>query len=211
VALIFAPENDQVVHLRVSWDAYEALSSSVGDRGSALLSFDGEILEIMSPGSKHERIANRIAYLLSAVVVEWCINLEETGSTTFKSAGGRGFEADKSYYIQNAAKVRDFDALDLAIDPSPDLVVEVDITNRRTDKSETYASMGIPEFWRYREDRLEAFAFTDRTYTRIGASRVIGGLPIVEIEKLLKRSGTRLEIVTDWSQWLKANIQLHEA
>jgi Uma2 family endonuclease len=170
--MILGPQNDQVVHLRVSWDAYEALSSSVGDRGSALLSFDGEILEIMSPGSKHERIANRIAYLLSAVVIVWRVNLEETGSTTFKGAGGRGFEADKSYYIQNAAKVRDFDAVDLAVDPPPDLVVEVDITNRRTDKSETYASMGIPEFWRYREERLEAYALTDRTYARIEASHV---------------------------------------
>jgi hypothetical protein len=94
-------DNDQVVHLSVSWEAYKALSASMGDASSPRLIYDGETFEIVSPGSKHERIAARIADLLSAIVTQWDFNIESTRSTTFE-AQPHGFEGDDTY--QKAAQ-----------------------------------------------------------------------------------------------------------
>lgn len=42
----------------------------------------------------------------------------------------KGVEPDECYYIQNEAKVRNKDKLDLTIDLPPDLVLEVGVANR---------------------------------------------------------------------------------
>ena len=52
------------------------------------------------------------------------------------------------YYIQNYDLVADHE-IDLSVDPPPDLVVEVDITHTDINKNALYASMGVPEFWRF--------------------------------------------------------------
>ena len=92
-------EADHVVLLQVTWDAYQALVEGLGEGSSARLTYDGQTLESMSPGSKHERVADRLGDLVSAVVTEWKFNIEGTGLTTFQQPGERGFVADKSYYI----------------------------------------------------------------------------------------------------------------
>src|ERR1035438_1006394 len=166
-------DSDQVIHLRVSWEAYKALSAGICDDSSPRLVYDGETLEIMSPGSKHERIAARIADFLSSVVIEWNFNIESTRSTAFE-AQPHGFEGDDSYYIASAPKVLDWDNVSLATDPPPDLIIEVDISKRRFDKKNLYARIGIPEFWRFDgRTGLEAFALIDGGYVAIDVSRVI--------------------------------------
>ena len=42
--------------------------------------------------------------------------------------------------------------VDLRSDPPPDIVVEVDITHTDIDKNRLYASLGVPEFWRFDGD-----------------------------------------------------------
>jgi Uma2 family endonuclease len=203
-------DNDQVVHLSVSWEAYKALSASMGDASSPRLVYDGETLEIMSPGSRHERIAARIADLLAVVVTEWELNIESTRSTTFE-AQPHGFEGDDTYYIAGAANVRDWDNVNLATDPPPDLIIEVDISKRRLDKKSLYARIGIPEFWRFDgQIGLEAFGLIDGAYVKIYVSRVVPGLPVDQIAKRLERKADRLTITKEWQQWLRDNRSLHD-
>jgi Uma2 family endonuclease len=40
-------------------------------------------------------------------------------------------------------------AIDLTVDPPPDLVIEIDITSPSLDKFPLYAVIGVPEVWRY--------------------------------------------------------------
>jgi Uma2 family endonuclease len=202
-------DSDQIIHLRVSWEAYKALSASIGDDSSPRLVYDGETLEIMSPGSRHERIAARIAYLLSSVVSDWDFNIESTRSTTFE-AQPHGFEGDDSYYIASAPKIDNWDNISLATDPPPDLVIEIDISKRRFNKKKLYANIGIPEFWRYDDIAgLEAFSLIGDAYIAIDVSRVIPGLPIAEIAKRIAHKADRLTIVKEWQQWLRDNRSLH--
>ena len=61
----------------------------------------------------------------------------------------RGLEPDQCYYIQNEDVVWDKEQIDLNEDPPPDLVVEIDVTSSSIDHLFLYASLGIPEVWRY--------------------------------------------------------------
>jgi len=83
------------------------------------------------------------------------LNLEiyPTGSTTFKRLNqARGAEPDSSFYIQNAARIRGKREIDLTQDPPPDLVVEIDITSSSLNRFQIYATLGVPELWRYDEN-----------------------------------------------------------
>jgi hypothetical protein len=105
MAVAAGPElQEQIVHLRVSWATYEALASGIGEDNHALLAYDGETLELMSPTTDHEAYAKLIDALLTMIVTEWDVNLYNTGSSTLK-AEPLGAEPDTSYYSDNAAKV----------------------------------------------------------------------------------------------------------
>jgi len=60
-----------------------------------------------------------------------------------------GFEPDTCFYIQSAQRIHGKDEIDLAVDPPPDLVIEIDITHPSLDKLPIYAAIGVPEIWRY--------------------------------------------------------------
>ena len=59
---------------------------------------------------------------------------------------------------------------DLAKDPPPDLVVEVDITHTDINKLNLYASMGISEFWRYDGEVLRIYQLQNQEYIEVETS-----------------------------------------
>jgi len=202
---------DEVVHLKVSWSPYEALVESLGDDSHVRLTYDGAVLEIMSPGTPHEILARLVATMLDAVSTEWALDITDVGTATFKSEP-RGFEADGTYYLDAAQRVRDLNHIDLAIDTPPDLLLEIGITTDSSDKLATFASVGIPELWRYNLDGFAGFALDEGAYGPITFSRVIAGLPIAEIAKRLDDKNGRSNMLTfrrTWRRWLQENIHLH--
>lgn len=206
----FSP--DQVVRLKVSWSAYETLVESLGDQRQARLTYDGEILEIMSPGSKHEFLADAVSQMLAIVIIEWQVPLAGYGSTTFK-AEPQGFEADRTYYLSPKGRVRDVWNLDITIDPPPDLLVEIDITSSSSNRFVTYAGAGVPEVWRYKlGEGLRAFILEGAMYAPLAVSRMISGLPVVEIANHLERAEPGdLAFLAAWQQWLGENRHLHKS
>jgi Uma2 family endonuclease len=70
-------------------------------------------------------------------------------STTLDRADlDRGAVPDNGYSIHNQPKVAGRE-INLTTDPPPDLVVEVDISHTDINKLILYATMGVPEFWRF--------------------------------------------------------------
>ncbi|WP_333312715.1 MULTISPECIES: Uma2 family endonuclease [unclassified Microcoleus] len=47
--------------------------------------------------------------------------------------------------------------MDLNEDPPPDLAIEIDITRSSIHRLELYASLGVPEVWRYDGKRLTIY------------------------------------------------------
>ena len=134
----------------LSWLSYQQILNAIPESHSVRLTYDRGTLEITMPLAIHEFFLRLIERFIIILVVEMGLKVKTMGSTTMShEALKRGAEPDCAYYIQNQPKVVGKVTIDFIQDPPPDLVVEVDITHTDIDKNSLYASMGVPEFWRY--------------------------------------------------------------
>jgi Uma2 family endonuclease len=99
------------------------------------------------------------------------LDLVNLGSTTFRREDlRRGFEPDSCFYVQNEERVRGKVEIDSAVDPPPDLVIEVDITSPSLDRFPIYARFGVPEVWRYDGERVVVYEFRNAEYVEVANS-----------------------------------------
>src|SRR5262249_43787527 len=149
------PDNSTLLLHEVSWAEYEDLLALLPDNPRFRLSYDQGTLEIITLSPRHERLKSLFMPLLTVLTEEQNLNLVGLGSTTFRlPEAARGLEPDDCYYIPQAERMAGQDTIDLATDPPPDLVVEVDITHPSLDKFPIYASLRVPEVWRHDGDTL---------------------------------------------------------
>jgi Uma2 family endonuclease len=133
----------------VSWQGYQDILQALPQTRAAQLTYDDGTLEITMPLEDHEQDSELIGLFIRVLVVEMGLKLKSMRSTTLDRQDlNRGAEPDNAYYIQNQPQVAGR-KVDLEKDPPPDLVVEVDITHTDLDKNRLYASLGVPEFWRF--------------------------------------------------------------
>ncbi len=152
----------------VSWATYERLLADFQDSHTAHFTYDRGVLEIMVLSAKHENLNRTLSLLVEVIAEELEIDIARFGSTTFKRADlDKGFEPDSCYYIKNEEHVRGKEKIDLSVDPPPDLVIEIDITNPSLDKLPIYARVGVPEVWRYDARNLTIFQLEDEHYQTV--------------------------------------------
>ena len=185
---------EQRVLLRsISWQTYEMLADNP-DRAGRLMTYDQGLLEIMSPSMAHESDKSLLGRLVEMYSLVRGIDLASSASTTFKRPDlKQGFEADESYYIQNEKLVRGKREIDLAFDPPPDLVIEIEMTRSAINKLALLASIGVPEVWRYDGETLWLGRLTDDDYQPIAASEVLDGFPVGDAVATLKSVGSASE------------------
>jgi Uma2 family endonuclease len=141
-----SPAEQRVVLRNVSWETYLRILADHVDASSPRFTFDRGDLEIISPSAEHERYNLRIADFLGVLCEDLNIDTEALGSTTFKrEEPERGFETDSCFYVKNSERVRHKKEIDLAVDPPPDLVIEIEITSPAINKLGLYAEFGVPE------------------------------------------------------------------
>ena len=191
----------------VSWDLYEHLLEEVGNRPIRMTYDDGR-LEIMSPLPKHDRWSRRIGTMIQLTCLELDIPMVPLGSTTFRDAiKKKGLQPDECYYIRNAeAGHRMEEAFDPAVDPPPDLAVEVDITRRSVARQPVHAALGVPELWRYDGRQLTVLALgPGGHYEPRGDSLSFPFLPIPALEKSLERLRTENDtaVMREFQQWVR--------
>ncbi len=157
----------------ISWATYQRLLDDFKDSHAAHFAYDQGVLEIMVLSTKHERPNRTLALLVEILAEELDMDVQRLGSTTFTREDlDKGFEPDSCFYIQNEARVRGKDEIDLAVDPPPDLVIEIDITSPSLNKFPIYARIGVPEIWRYDGRQVEMFALVTEEYARIEQSTI---------------------------------------
>ncbi len=199
VETVKSPAEQKVLLSTISWETYERLLEDHQDSSAPRFTYDRGMLEIMSPSPEHEIFNRRIAQLVLAVTEEMGIDAEDLGSTTFRREDiERGFEPDSCFYIQNEERVRGKNRIDLAVDPPPDLVVEIDITSPSINKLPIYAQIGITEVWRYDGERLAIFKLGDEDYVETSESTALPPLTSSTLSELIKRSRSTRRTV-----WLK--------
>lgn len=148
----------------LNWQAYQQMRALLERRIYARLIYDRGTLEITMPLEDHEFATRMIELFVRVLVFEMQMKLKTMGSTTLNREDlDRSAEPDDAYYIQNQPRVAGRN-VDLATDPPPDLIVEVDITNTDIDKNAFYASMGVPEFWRFNGREWRIYQLQGQTY-----------------------------------------------
>jgi Uma2 family endonuclease len=162
----------------VSWETYERLLADFENSHAAHFAYDQGVLEIMVLSFRHETFNRTLAMLVETLAEELEIDLINAGSTTFKRVDlARGFEPDTSFYIQQADRIRGKEEIDLAVDPPPDLVVEIDITSPSLDKLPIYAAVGVSEVWHYDGRTLTIFILEGGTYVAHEESLALPEVP----------------------------------
>ncbi len=194
----------RVVFRNINWQGYRQLLEILGDRRAAKLTFDRGTLEITMPLEEHEFSGRLIELFIRILVVELGLKIKTMGSTTLdRSDLDRGAEPDNAYYIQNQPRVAGR-RIDLATDPPPDLVVEIDITHTDINKPALYASMGVPEFWRYDGRKWIIYQLENCEYLEVSRSPTFPSVPKEMLyDFLLVAQTDEVEAEMNLRNWVK--------
>jgi Uma2 family endonuclease len=167
MATVASPPTEQRIVLHnVAWDTYERLLADHENSSAPRFTYDHGELEILSPSTEHEEGNRSLAMFVEIVALEQEIDVRNVGSMTFKREDlQQGLEPDSSFYIQNEPRVRGRTQIDLAIDPPPDLVIEMEVSRQAIPKLPLYASMGIPEVWRSDKGQVTILRLHEGNYS----------------------------------------------
>jgi Uma2 family endonuclease len=193
----------------ISWQTYETLLAELSYHRRLRLTYNRGILEIMAPSPEHEFYKEIVGRFVETLAEELKIRIYPLGSTTFKRSELSGAEPDKCFYIQNLNAVKGKKRIDLTQDPSPDLVIEIDITSNSVNRFEVYADMGVPEIWRYDGNLFSVNRLENQTYVYSEQSLAFPDVPVQEISRFLQQAANMdyLELISAFRSWVKSQIQ----
>lgn len=193
----------------VTWEQYLALLDWVGDR-HIRITFDGENLELMSPSYEHGRGDSLIGYLVRRLSEELDLDICSSGPTTFKSEQvKKGLEPDECFWFQNEPLIRGKTELDLNVDPPPDLAIEVEVTRSILNRLEIYAALGVPELWRWRNERVEILLLgPDGQYHPSDSSLCLPMVPNKEFSRWVARGleMSERQLIREFVAWVRETI-----
>jgi Uma2 family endonuclease len=162
----------------------------------------------MSPSTEHEEHNRTVALLAELFAEEAGLDVRNVGSMTFRRQDlGRGFEPDSCFYVQNEGNVSGKAHIDLASDPPPDPVVEVDIPSPSLNKLPIYARIGVPEVWRYDGGRLEILRLERTEYASDPRSAVLPPLTSSVLSDLLAESKVKKR--RNWMREVREWVRSH--
>lgn len=193
----------------ISWQTFKKILTEMGSQRQNRIAYDSGIVEIMTPLMPHENSNRLIEVFVGVMCEELGLEIKRTGSLTLtRDDLERGGEPDSSYYIQNESLVRGKENIDLTIDPPPDLVLEVEYSSSAIDKLALYASMKIPELWRFNGSLLRVYILAERQYTEVEFSPTLDPIAVKEITRFLQQAKTKGENATtrDFRAWVKQQI-----
>jgi Uma2 family endonuclease len=180
----------------VLWPTYRRLLRAFDEDRHLRITYDRGSLELMTLSPLHERLKHLLGLLVMTLAVEVGTEILGFGSMTFKRRRKkRGLEPDECYYIQNEARMRGKDAIDLRSDPPPDLVVEVEVARSALNRLDIYAALGAPEVWRFDGERLQVHLLGEGgVYTVSEQSKAFPFLRPAELVRFVEQRKTLGEV-----------------
>ncbi|MBW4422392.1 MAG: Uma2 family endonuclease [Myxacorys californica WJT36-NPBG1] len=192
----------------VNWSEFEAILDELGDQRASRIAYNDGILEIRMPLPKHEKAKVLIGDMVKILLEELDIDNECFGSSTLKRQDmAKGIEPDDCFYIENSAQMIGKDRIDLAVDPPPDLAIEVDVTSKT--ELDVYSALGIRELWRFKDGTLQISLFQNGQYSDSTVSLHFPDFPIIDlISEFLEQAQTagRSQTLKSFRQRVRAMI-----
>ncbi len=182
------PPGQRLLIHDLDWSEFEAILTELGEKRAARIAYSDGILEIRMPLPEHEVDKELIGDLVKILLEELEIDCECFGSTTFKKQETNiGLEPDQCFYIKNHQQMRGKRRLNLAVDPPPDLAIEIDVTSKT--QIEAYIRLGVPELWVYEGTALKIYLLQSGQYQESATSPTFPDRPILEwVSEVLTQS-----------------------
>ena len=200
------PEDAVVTLHNTTWEDYEELLGQVGEAGGLRISFNDGTLKVMTLSHGHEKYVRFIDRLVSTLSLRLGVNVLFFGSATMKRQKAKGNEPDASFYVQTAATIGNRIDLDPAVDPPPDVVVEVDIHHDSRDNYSIYAAFGVAEIWRYDGHEMTIYHLQGAGYVTTETSRALPMLTSRVLTEYLSRlpEDGELKTILAFDEWLQS-------
>lgn len=201
------PPGTTTIFRNVPWEDYETLLEEITDEPHYRISYDSGVLQIMTVSHDHEEVLAILRKLVSVLEDTLRIPIQSYGSTTHKTRKRRkGTEPDDCFYIQNASRVIGR-KIDLAVDPPPDLALEVDFSSPSLSKFPIYAALGVPELWRYKSDDVKFYQLVEDEYEEIEYSVAFPFLSSATLTRFLLLGITDGQTAAKWdfADWVRVN------
>ncbi|HEY9701892.1 MAG TPA: Uma2 family endonuclease [Allocoleopsis sp.] len=182
-------DRNSIILEGISWSTFQIIMEEVGENRGWRITYDQGVLEIKMPHSEHEIAIRMLDSFIGSIADELEIEVMNIGSLTLERKDlSRAIEPDSCFYIQNESQIRGIKSIKLSNCPPPDLVIESDHTNSSLNKFDIYASLGVPEIWRYRNQNLEVYQLKNGQYEKSVNSLAFPFLPIIEISDFIEQS-----------------------
>ncbi len=170
MAAIATPVQQKVILKGVSWETYQRLLGEHQEASGAHFIYDEGVLEIMVLSAEHEQPKRTLEILIDVLAEELDLDVTPVGSMTFQREDRKkGLEPDSAYYIAHAS-VLDGRGADPAVDPPPDLIIEVDVTSPSLPRFPIFAAFAVPEVWRYDGSRVAIHRLDGGRYVEAASS-----------------------------------------
>ena len=191
-----------------TWADYETLLAQRGDKPTPKIYFDAQTQEIrlMAPSPRHGNRSDALSDLVKCLLRYQGRDYQSFDPITLKRAGTQGVEPDTCFYIERRQAILGKEKIDLAVDPPPDLALEVDLTSLT--RAQDYENIAVPELWIYRGETLGIYKFENGRYVEKLDSSTFENIPIKKlmpkyIEKAW-REGVSVA-VREFEDWLRAD------
>ncbi|MBA3921203.1 MAG: Uma2 family endonuclease [Nostocaceae cyanobacterium] len=202
--LTTTPSETRTILQNISWQTFKTMLVEMGSERNSRLAYINGIVEIISPLMPHENSNRLIEVFVGVLCEEIALEIRRTGSVTLTRDDLEHGEPDSSYYIRNESLIRDKENIDLATDPPPDLVLQVEYTRSKIDKEALDAAMGIPEFWRFDGSVLKILVLRDRRYVEVEISPTFTPVPVREIPRFIRESKNgEMTATRQFRAWVK--------
>jgi Uma2 family endonuclease len=191
----------------VSWDAYVKISEALEDQpGLRMIYCDGKLV-FVGKSRRHDWFAERLGEFAKAMARGLGMPWEDAGQATYRREKlDAGLEGDKTFYFgENAVVMRGPVDVDLAVQPPPDLAIEVEVSHSADAAMVAWGRLGVSEVWRF-QPKLSQFTISvrseDGSYSRSEHSLVFPALTSADVLEQLSRAK---ELGADrWNEQLEA-------
>jgi len=195
-ALLDLGPGETVYATGIPWSTYTRLEDFRDQHRSGVrITFDQGRIELVSPKYRREKPISRLARVIAQLARAFNQRFQTARTTSFHQEGDeKGLQPDDCCYLANATAILNVEDIDLEIHPPPDLAIEVDSTNSSVPKEPIYASMGVPELWRLKDEIvIIRLLGADRQYSTSTNSLAFPPITSESLTKLLRETDTRFD------------------
>lgn len=199
------PAEQRFLIRNIDWTTYQTISEALNGR-HYYMSFDGKDLELMTISDEHAQCRGLMRDFVVVLTEETGQPRRTSGDMTMNREDlKQGIESDESFYITNAPKVQRR-KINLAVDPPPDLAIEVDLTTDLRRRLGIYAQIGVPEIWSYDGSTASIFQRqADGKYAAAEKSRYFAFLTAAVLSDFLGQRGLVDEdaLLLSFRKWVR--------